>query len=222
MGKSVFSISIFLFLFLFIIVFSIDSVNSSSCPVDLSYVQTYPWDRSSCLDPNGKFCCATLLSLIGMGLAAHLRETSLFQFPNETASAFCLSELQGRLATLSINPSVVPTCFPNATQFASNTSFCAGIVTIEDWKKLVGPTSALDPACKNFSGFSQCSSCVEAGYSVNAKLLSIQPNAFILLCYMLLVFLMILRMKPLLLAYYACRFLAQRQRINPAITEQSN
>ncbi|KAH9757145.1 hypothetical protein WN944_008218 [Citrus x changshan-huyou] len=177
MGKSVFSISIFLFLFLFIIVFSIDSVNSSSCPVDLSYVQTYPWDRSSCLDPNGKFCCATLLSLIGMGLAAHLRETSLFQFPNETASAFCLSELQDRLATLSINPSVVPTCFPNATQFASNTSFCAGIVTIEDWKKLVGPTSALDPACKNFSGFSQCSSCVEAGYSVNAKLLSIQPNS---------------------------------------------
>ncbi|KAH9757143.1 putative receptor-like protein kinase [Citrus sinensis] len=175
MAKSLlFSFHLLLF---FSTVSFIDSATNSSCPLDLSYVQTYPWDRSQCLDPDGKLCCQTLTSLVGIGLALYLRETSMFQLPNETASSSCLSDFQHNLAALSINPSLVAACFPDKYQFVTRPSSCAGIVTTEDWRKLLGPTSALDSDCKNMTGFTQCSSCVEAGYKVNSQLVSIQQNS---------------------------------------------
>lgn len=119
----------------------------------------------------------TLLSLFGMGLAQHLRETSMFQLPNVSASSSCLSDFQAQLAGLSIDPSLVPSCFKDPTQFVGNTSSCVGIVTRQNWIDKVGPMTALDTACRrDFSGLSQCSSCLDAGQKVNSQLTSLGPN----------------------------------------------
>ncbi|KAK4859428.1 hypothetical protein QYF36_005278 [Acer negundo] len=168
-------------LFLFLIVFSVDSAHcssSSACPIDLSYVETYPWNASSCHDPNDKSCCQTLTSLIGLGLSQHLKETSMFQLPNATAASSCWSEFQARLAALSISPSLVQLCFYNSTYFVANSSSCAGIFTTKDWTEKVSPESQIDIACSKLSGsLTQCGSCVDAGIKVTSQLVSLAPNS---------------------------------------------
>ncbi|CAL8997078.1 unnamed protein product [Prunus brigantina] len=163
------------------LIFSIIShINSatSSCPMDLSYVETFPWDTSLCLDPNGKHCCQTLLSLFGIGLAQHLKKTSMFQLPNSNISSSCLSNFQTSLAALSLDPSIVPLCFENSTQFVASPSSCAGIVTIQDWTKKVGPMTPLDTSCKGaLEGLTRCSSCLESGMTVNSQLTSLDTKA---------------------------------------------
>lgn len=163
------------------LIFSIIShINSatSSCPMDLSYVETFPWDTSLCLDPNGKHCCQTLLSLFGIGLAQHLKKTSMFQLPNSNISSSCLSNFQTSLAALSLDPSIIPLCFENSTQFVASPSSCAGIVTIQDWTKKVGPMTPLDTSCKgDLEGLTRCSSCLESGMTVNSQLTSLDTKA---------------------------------------------
>ncbi|KAL5779360.1 hypothetical protein ACOSQ2_010097 [Xanthoceras sorbifolium] len=169
-----------IFSFIVFTIFSFDSANSSSssCPIDFSYVETYPWNTSSCHHPIDKTCCQTLLSLIGLGLAQHLKETSMFQLPNATAASSCWNEFQSKLAALSMNSSLVPFCFRNSTQFVANTSSCAGILTTKDWTQKVGPASQLDIACNNFSGsLTQCGSCLDAGNKVTSQLVSLDPNS---------------------------------------------
>ncbi|RVX16042.1 putative receptor-like protein kinase [Vitis vinifera] len=146
MGTFVFLISSIVSLSLF--VFSVDSA-SSSCPIDLGYVETYPWDTSSCRGGDQDDCCMALLSLFGMGLAQHLKETSMFQLP--TAA--------------------------NSTQFVANSSSCAGIITKEDWIKRVGEKTALDSSCKDLTGLVQCGSCLDAGMKVNSQLQALAPNS---------------------------------------------
>nr|TKS00669.1 putative receptor-like protein kinase [Populus alba] len=168
------------FFFFFFTILSIHPVSAaSSCPVDLSYVQTVPWDTSLCRQPDGlEHCCQTLLSVLGMGLAQHLRETSMFQFPNSNASSACLSDFQAQLATLSIDPSLVPSCFKNSSQFVSSNSSCVGIVTTQDWIAKVGPMTPLNTACRgDFSELTRCSSCLDAGQKINSQLTSLDPNA---------------------------------------------
>ncbi|CAL8106062.1 unnamed protein product [Prunus armeniaca] len=164
----------------FLIFTIISHINSaaSSCPMDLSYVESFPWDTSLCLDPNGKHCCQTLLSLFGIGLAQHLKKTSMFQLPNSNISSSCLSNFQTSLAALSLDPSIVPLCFENSTQFVASPSSCAGIVTIQDWTKKVGPMTPLDTSCKgDLEGLTRCSSCLESGMEVNSQLTNLDANA---------------------------------------------
>ncbi|XP_021806551.1 probable receptor-like protein kinase At1g11050 [Prunus avium] len=163
------------------LIFSIIShINSAtpSCPMDLSYVETFPWDTSLCLDLNGKHCCQTLLSLFGIGLAQHLKKTSMFQLPNSNISSSCLSNFQTSLAALSLDPSIVPLCFENSTQFVASPSSCAGIETIQDWTQKVGPMTPLDTSCKgDLEGLTRCSSCLESGMKVNSQLTGLDANA---------------------------------------------
>ncbi|KAE8100189.1 hypothetical protein FH972_018114 [Carpinus fangiana] len=165
-----------LLFFFFSIILSTDSA-APSCPIDLSYVETFPWDTSSCLDPNGKQCCQTLLSLIGMGLAQHLKDTSMFQLPDAASSSSCLSDLQTKLAALSIQPSVVPRCFENSTQFVANRSRCAGIITVQDWNQKIGSMTPVEEFCKgDLTGLTRCGSCTDAGIRVASQLTSLDPN----------------------------------------------
>ncbi|GAV71929.1 Pkinase domain-containing protein, partial [Cephalotus follicularis] len=156
---------------------SINSAAASSCPMNLSYVETISWDTSLCINPNETQCCQALLSLFGIGLAQHLKETSMFQLPNVSASSSCLSVFQTKLAALSIEPSLVPTCFPDPTQFVNKNSSCAGIITTQDWIEKVGPTTELDTSCSGDLMLTQCSSCLDAGLKVNAELVSLEPNS---------------------------------------------
>ncbi|KAK4572737.1 hypothetical protein RGQ29_030956 [Quercus rubra] len=177
MGKSL-TFSSLLFLF-FLTNFFIDSA-TSSCPIDLSYVETFPWNTTMCRearDPNGTQCCQTLISLFGIGLAQHLKDTSRFQLPDLASSSSCLSNLQTKLEALSIQPSLVPQCFGSATNFVSNTSQCAGIITIQDWNQRVNGTTQLDSSCQgDMTGLIRCGSCVDAGKQVNSQLANFDPN----------------------------------------------
>ncbi|KAG2665928.1 hypothetical protein I3760_15G030900 [Carya illinoinensis] len=166
---------------LFFIGFSIGSA-TSSCPMDLSHVETFPWNTSQCQQPNGKHCCLTLLSLLGVGIAQYLKDTSMFGLPDAASSSSCLSDLQTKLATLSIQPSWVPICFKNSTQFVANPSLCAGIMTTQDWTKKLGPMTALDENCRgDMNALTRCGACLDAGMKVNSMLKRLDPNGTICL-----------------------------------------
>ncbi|CAL1412516.1 unnamed protein product [Linum trigynum] len=148
------------------------------CPFDLSYVRTIPWDTSLCEQTDGRHCCQTLLSLFGIGIAQHLRETSLFQLPDANASAACLADFRTHLSAISIDPSFVPLCFSDPNQFVSNASSCVGVISTADWIQRVGPLTPLDSACRgDVSGLTRCSSCLDAGLKVNSQLTNVQANA---------------------------------------------
>ncbi|KAL4596157.1 hypothetical protein ACB092_12G143800 [Castanea dentata] len=177
MGKSLtFSSPLFLFCFTN---FFIDSA-TCSCPIDLSYVETFPWNTTMCReasDPNGTQCCQTLLSLFGIGLAQHLKDTSRFQLPDLASSSSCLSNLQTKLEALSIQPSLVPQCL-SATNFVSNSSQCAGIITIQDWYLRVNRPTQLDSYCQgDMTGLIRCGSCFNAGKQVSSQLTNFDPNS---------------------------------------------
>ncbi|KAF2296688.1 hypothetical protein GH714_001241 [Hevea brasiliensis] len=113
-----------------------------------------------------------------MGIAQHLRETSMFQLPNSNASSSCLSDFHAKLSAMSIDPSLVPFCFNNSNQFVVNASSCVGIVTTQDWTEKVGPITSLQTSCKgDVSGLAQCSSCLDAGQKVTSQLMGLDPNA---------------------------------------------
>ncbi|KAJ7965509.1 putative Kinase [Quillaja saponaria] len=171
-------LQLFSLVFLFIFFPFGSAATNSTCPIDLSYVETFPWDTSTCSKPNGKHCCQTLLSLFGMGLAQHLKDTSLFQLPNLSSSSDCLSDFQSKLSTFSIQPYIVHFCFKNSTQFVVNDSSCAGIKTTQDWTEKAGLLTPLDISCKgDLSGLTRCSSCLDAGKRVTSQLVSKDPNS---------------------------------------------
>lgn len=112
-----------------------------------------------------------------MGMAQHLKDTSMFQLPDANTSSSCLSDFQSKVAALSVQPLLVTDCFHNSTQFVVNPSSCAGIITTEDWNQKLGPTTALDTSCKgDLTGLTRCSSCVDAGMTVNSQLKALDPN----------------------------------------------
>jgi len=165
-------------LLLFTLFRTTPSASAASCPMDLSYVETFPWDSSSCRDPiDSQHCCQSLLSLFGIGLAKHLKETSIFQLPDENTSTTCLQDFQLKLSSLRIQPELVPTCFQNSTQFVSNTSYCAGITNLTDWRQKVGIMSPLDTACNgDLSSETSCGICTDAGFKVTTQLSTIDPK----------------------------------------------
>lgn len=151
--------------------------SSSSCPIDLGYVETLPWNASLCQSRSEGGCCQTLLSLFGVGLAQYLRETSMFQLPNLTTSSSCLSEFGTRLAARSVQESWVPVCFNSSAQFVVSDSSCDGIASVQDWTAKVGPISPLDTSCKGDLTGTRCSQCVQAGLQVSSRLSSLAPNS---------------------------------------------
>ncbi|KAE9448695.1 hypothetical protein C3L33_19432, partial [Rhododendron williamsianum] len=81
--------------------------------MDLGYVQRIPWLTSTCETNlnNISNCCQTLLSLFGIGLSQHLKETSLFQLPDLPTSVSCLSDFQSKLDSLSLPSNLTSLCF---------------------------------------------------------------------------------------------------------------
>nr|POE97430.1 putative receptor-like protein kinase [Quercus suber] len=202
MGKSL-TFSSLLFLVFFTNIF-IDSA-TSSCPIDLSYVETFPWNTTMCRevrDPNG-----THVSLFGIGIAQHLKDTSMFQLPDLASSSSCLSNLQNKLEALSIQPSLVPQCLGSATNFVANTSQCAGIITTQDWNQRVNGTTQLDSSCQGDMTVIRCGSCAYASMQVNFQLANFDPiahkNASTSHSYILqeLLVSLVQRMSGLLIAY---------------------
>ncbi|KAF8011106.1 hypothetical protein BT93_J1657 [Corymbia citriodora subsp. variegata] len=151
--------------------------SSSPCPLDLSYVETFPWNASLCLSTSEVDCCRTLLSLFSVGLAEYLRETSMFQLPNLTALSSCLSEFGTRLTARSVQASRVPVCFKSSARFVVNASSCNRIASVRDWTAKVGAISPLDTSCKRDLTGTRCIKCAKAGRMVDMQLLQLDPNS---------------------------------------------
>ncbi|KAH0716188.1 hypothetical protein KY284_009093 [Solanum tuberosum] len=111
-----------------------------------------------------KSCCQTLRSLFGIGLAQHLKETSMFYLPNEDAALSCTSAFKAKLTSMSISQSFVSQCMNGSNDFVVKPSSCGGIVTMKDWMEKVGPNSLLDSSCTgDLAGLTRCSLCLDAG-----------------------------------------------------------
>ncbi|KAK7331613.1 hypothetical protein VNO80_28350 [Phaseolus coccineus] len=176
-------------------VFSSTSLSSAApspsttptCPMDLNYVLRIPWNTSACHNfqqplaaKNGtdaNTCCISLLSLFGVGLAQHLKETSQFQLPNLATSVSCILDFQSKLSTLSLPNNLADSCF-DPLQFVISPNICAGIQTISDWTKKLGQSTPLNTACKpDLTDLSRCDVCLGAGLQVKQELISIDGNA---------------------------------------------
>ncbi|KAK4769187.1 hypothetical protein SAY86_027337 [Trapa natans] len=164
-----------------------NSSSSGTCPLDLNYVLTVPWNRSGCEAPksntpssspvqNNTLCCQTLLSLYGIALSRRLKETSFFQLPDLNTSASCLDDLQSKLDSLSLPHAVVSTCF-DPDEFVISNSVCAGIESIQDWEARLGVQTQLDSSCRpDLTDLTSCDTCVAAGFRVQAQLIEIDRN----------------------------------------------
>ncbi|KAJ6290776.1 hypothetical protein OIU78_026508 [Salix suchowensis] len=158
------------------------------CPMDFSYVLRIPWNRTLCQDfnppaqndntnPTRKHpCCQTLLSLLAVALAQHLKETSLFQLPDLATSSSCLRDYQSKLNSFSLSDNLLSYCF-NPSQFVTSPNICARIETSQDWVDRLGKSTSLDTDCRsNFTDLTACGSCLGAGRKVQSLLVSADGN----------------------------------------------
>ncbi|KAF8404058.1 hypothetical protein HHK36_008935 [Tetracentron sinense] len=165
---------------------SINNNNNSSCPMDLGYVQSLKWDSSGCQNykrnpkdyKTEKQCCQTLLSLYGIALAQHLNQTSLFHLPDLPTSSRCLDDFQSHLTSLSLPSNLTSLCFKTPQRFVITPHICAGIQSKQDWHtKLGNSSSLLDSACgPNLTYLTSCAACIDAGFRVQTKLISLDGN----------------------------------------------
>ncbi|KAJ6735184.1 RECEPTOR-LIKE PROTEIN KINASE-RELATED [Salix purpurea] len=161
---------------------------SNMCPMDFSYVLRIPWNRTLCQDFNPPAqndntntttklpCCQTLLSLLAVALAQHLKETSLFQLPDLATSSSCLRDYQSKLNSFSLSDNLLSYCF-NPSQFVTSPNICARIETSQDWVHRLGKSTSLDTDCRsNFTDLTACGSCLGAGRKVQSLLVSADGN----------------------------------------------
>jgi len=178
----------FLFVSMNVLMMSLRTISaapssSSTCPMDLNYVLRIQRNSSACQNfkslssKETSTCCATVLSLFGIGFAQHLRETSQFNLQDLQTSISCMQDLQSKLNSLSLYNNLVNSCF-DPLQFVISPNICAGIETVQDWNEKVGHNSPLNTACKpDLTNISQCDACVAAGLEVKEKLVSISGNS---------------------------------------------
>ncbi|KAK1407709.1 hypothetical protein QVD17_39333 [Tagetes erecta] len=171
-----------LFIFLIYLLLSSSSshaLNSSSCPINFTYINTFPWDTSSCSVANSTVnCCSTLRSLFGIGLAHYLHQNKTFYLPNPQSSASCLTDFQSRISSILTTHKTFSTCLTSVNEFVANSSSCAGIITVNDWIDKVGPTPVFDSSCNgDLAAFLKCRSCLDAGMAVNSRLVSMNQNS---------------------------------------------
>uniref|UniRef100_A0A7N0ZXU5 non-specific serine/threonine protein kinase n=1 Tax=Kalanchoe fedtschenkoi TaxID=63787 RepID=A0A7N0ZXU5_KALFE len=161
-----------------------DKSTATTCPMDFSYVLTVPWNASICstdapkekTTPLKNSCCQTILSVFGVALAQHLKETSLFNLPDVNASVACLAEYQSKLSSLSLPHDLTSLCF-DPPGFVVSRNACAQIETLADWRARLGNSTALDSACRaDLTDLSLCDSCVVAGTQVQNVLTGLDGN----------------------------------------------
>ncbi|KAE8668391.1 putative receptor-like protein kinase [Hibiscus syriacus] len=155
--------------------------------MDLNYVTRIPWNSSVCrgfhplnstpkAEISKQNCCVTLLSVFGIGLAKHLKETTLFQLPELLTSDTCLRDFQSKLDALSLPGNVASLCF-DPVQFVISPHRCANIQTTRDWVGKLGESTALNQGCKaDLSDLTACDTCLRAGNEVHSTLVSIDGN----------------------------------------------
>lgn len=165
--------------------------NTTTCPLEFNYVLTIPWTTDACKHyPNSSNnsqnlnnftsgsgnCCQNLRSLFDMALAKRLKETSLFMLPDLATSVSCLHDFQSKLNSLSLPPNLTSFCI-DPLNFVISPNFCASIQTTQDWINKLGPSTALNSACRpDLNDRSVCNACIFAGLQVQSELLALDGN----------------------------------------------
>ncbi|KAJ6861517.1 hypothetical protein NC651_037557 [Populus alba x Populus x berolinensis] len=165
-----------------------ETSTSNISPMDLNYVLRIPWSKTLCRNFNPLAqndnsttttkaqCCQALLSLFGVALSQHLKETSLFQLPNLATSSSCLQDYKSKLSSFSLSDNLVSNCF-NPLQFVTSPNICARIETSQDWVGQLGKSTSLDSDCRSdLTDLTACASCVRAGYKVQSLLVAADGN----------------------------------------------
>ncbi|CAD6272091.1 unnamed protein product [Miscanthus lutarioriparius] len=160
------------------------NATADSCPLDLGYVRTFPWDPTPCAGaaPNVTACCQTLLSLFGIGLAERLRVTGNFRLPSAAASTACIESFTDLISAAPAGlsgSSLVPECFPDPSQFAITPSYCAGVSTATEFAAAVGNDSvqALNSSCgPDLASPATCALCYSTGVAATAHLTTAAAN----------------------------------------------
>ncbi|KAH8483166.1 hypothetical protein H0E87_027799 [Populus deltoides] len=156
--------------------------------MDLNYVLRIPWNNTLCRNFNPLAqndnstttikaqCCQAILSLFGVALSQHLKETSPFQLPNLATSSSCLQDYQSKLSSFSLSDNLVSHCF-NPLQFVTAPNICARIETSQDWVDQLGKSTSLDSDCRSdLTDLTACASCLRAGNKVQSLLVAADGN----------------------------------------------
>ncbi|KAI7755025.1 hypothetical protein M8C21_025921 [Ambrosia artemisiifolia] len=173
---------LFLFLTCFIIFSSLSHAsNSSSCPIDFGYINTFtfPWDPTDCRGgKDGKNCCWVHRSLFSIGLSQYLQKHKTFFLPNLQTSTSCISDFQSQLSSTQDVRQNFSSCLTSTDEFVANPSSCARIMTVSDWVEQGGSTPELESSCKgDLSRSIDCRSCLDAGMAVNSRLVSLNQDS---------------------------------------------
>ncbi|KAM5580807.1 hypothetical protein ABKV19_010158 [Rosa sericea] len=116
---------------------------------------------------------------IAIGLAQHLKDTSLFLLPNIATSITCFQDFQSKLTSFSLPSSIVPYCF-DPILYVTNPNGCAHIESSQDWVSKLNQTAALesfDTACKpDLTDKSYCDTCLVSGFKVQESLINLDGN----------------------------------------------
>ncbi|CAK9211035.1 unnamed protein product [Sphagnum troendelagicum] len=153
-----------------------------TCPLDFSILNKYTWINHACgPGTNSTGCCFAALSGMGLGIAMYLHDTGEFELPDTATAYACFDAFQAALQKIGVKQDVVKECSSgnststtsnttmNVAMFTRSTKICKGILTVNDFRRIVGPSS-VDSACFDVATHGQCIECVNAMYSLIQQL----------------------------------------------------
>ncbi|CAK9265977.1 unnamed protein product [Sphagnum jensenii] len=158
------------------------TASNVTCPLDFSILNKYTWINQACgPGTNSTGCCFAALSGMGLGIAMYLHDTGEFELPDTATAYACFDAFQAALQKIGVKQDVVKECSSgNSTSTTSNTTMdvamftrstkiCKGILTVNDFRRIVGPSS-VDSACVDVATHGQCIECVNAMQSLIQQL----------------------------------------------------
>ncbi len=161
------------------------TASNVTCPLDFSILNKYTWINQACgPGTNSTTCCFAALSGMGLGIAMYLRDTGEFELPDTATAYACFDAFQAALQKIGVKQDVVKECSSgnststssnttmNVAMFTRSTKLCKGILTVNDFRRIVGPSS-VDSACVDVATHGQCIECVTAMESLIQQLDSI-------------------------------------------------
>ncbi|MCO5602004.1 hypothetical protein L7F22_056131 [Adiantum nelumboides] len=93
-------------------------------------------------------CCLAAFNTFGLAIAIHLRNSRIFELPNNSTVFSCYSSFEFALQKNGVQRFSVRACPQfNASLFISSPSLCSGIQTVQDWQTRIGLTG-MDSSCK--------------------------------------------------------------------------
>lgn len=140
------------------------STFSAACPMDFSYVSSFP--PSPCLaahlSPASNDCCTYAFNTFGIGLGLYLQSSGFFELPDNSTVFSCFDSYQTALQSSGVSRDLFLSCpmFNQLSgQFVRSPLLCSGIETTSDWRQKVGDTS-MDTSCAgDLSNFAVCQLC---------------------------------------------------------------